>query len=171
MMAVWPKLPAVGPYLVSIVSGVHEIIQIVNALSRQARQWNGRLRVMQRCRRQETTHRHAAIGRVDMQLVANPRLSHALGVFLHPDVTRLGQLRHHLRPCHGQLPLQAGEFLGPLLALSWPSPLALGRGLSLSLRHGFLAALNRRGIARDMPDQVVLEGASCKTSEAAGFRG
>ena len=60
------QVPAVGPYLVSVLSGVHEVIQIACALSRQARQCNGRLRVMQRRRRQETTHRHPAIGRVDM---------------------------------------------------------------------------------------------------------
>ena len=37
------KLPAVGPYLLSIVSGVHQVIEIVDPPSRQACQWNGPL--------------------------------------------------------------------------------------------------------------------------------
>ena len=52
--------------------------------------------------------------------------------------------------------MQAGRFLGPLLALSWSLSLALRSERSRRFWQRLFAARYRRGIASDMPDQVVL---------------
>ena len=83
----------------------------------------------------------------------------SFGVALGAHVTGAWQVGKHLRQGHLLLTLQAARLLlGPLLALARPAALALRRGRRLWLRRRFLAAFDRRRIARDVPDQMILHG-------------
>ena len=83
----------------------------------------------------------------------------SFGVALGAHVTGAWQVGKHLRQSHLLLTLQAARLLlGPLLALARPAALALRRGRRLWLRRRFLAAFDRRRIAREVPDQMILHG-------------
>ena len=111
---------------------------------------------MQRGRSQDATERNAAIGRVDMQLVAAPECLIALGASLDADIRGAWQIVEHLRQGHPQLALQAARRLGPLLALARTTAPSFRGGRWL--RRWFLASFNRRRIARHVTDQVIPQG-------------
>ena len=83
----------------------------------------------------------------------------AFGVALGADVTPRWQLLHHLCQGHSLLPLEPARLLRrPLLTLARSAPLALRWGRLGRLRGWFLASLDGRRIARDVPDQMILHG-------------
>src|ERR1039458_10506175 len=107
---------------------------------------------------QHATDGDAAGRAVDLQLLADPGLLVSLGVALHTNIAMLWELVEHLCQCHAQLTLDpTGRLDGTDLVLAGTAPRALGfRGRRrLVWLHRFLAHLDRRAVARDVPDQAV----------------
>src|SRR5664279_1499839 len=100
----------------------------------------------------------AAIGAVDVQLVADPGLRMSLGIPLGAGIAVLWQVRQHLGHCHAELAHDPAWRLGRTdLILAGTAALALGlrdRLWLLWLRR-FLACLDCGAVARDMPDQTI----------------
>ena len=72
--------------LAGVIGRVHEIVEVGHARGTHRRKTDRHLAVMDRCRGHDGAHRHAAIGRVEMQLVANPADEEAFGVLLGPMI-------------------------------------------------------------------------------------
>ena len=113
---------------------------------------------MQRGRRQEATDGDAAVGGIDVQLVALPGLLEALRIALGAHITVLRQSGDHLlHILLVQLLFQALGLPWPLLTLAWAAPLAPGLHLPvLPLR--LLPGLDRRRIPGHMSNDLSFEG-------------
>lgn len=95
-----------------VVSRIHQVVAILDALRAHRGQRNGYLGVMYRRRGRHRADGDLAIGHIQMQLVTPPILLVSLTAFPAPDVAVPGQLLQHLRQTHAALPFQTGALAG-----------------------------------------------------------
>src|SRR5207344_3168685 len=106
---------------------VHEIVEIGDAAGRDGRQRDRHLAVVQRGGGQKARYRNVAVGRVDVQLVADPARLVALGITLGPDRTVPWQIVQHFGERHRGLALEPPRLLLDHHAVLGPAALTLWR--------------------------------------------
>lgn len=177
-----PQRAAVLVQFQAAIGRVHHIVEVGHARGADQRQRDGRAAVVHRGRREQCSNRHAAVGGVQVQLVAVPAHLVALGVALGAAIAGGGNLRDHLGQGLAALTLDRG-FLGGRadFTLAWSPALLLGpdrdsrsvrlcRGCrreqrQLGTARGRLGArraarrafarFDRRAIAAEVPDQSI----------------
>ena len=140
------------------IRGIHQIVEVRDALGADRRQGNRRQAVAHRCRGQHRRDRHAAVSGIEVQLVAVPTDLVALGIALRPPVARRGDVFDHLR--QGLLALaKNGRFRGRRTDFT-PTRTApfICRGRlhcgGLALNRAF-ASFDGGAVAADVADQLV----------------
>ncbi len=144
-------------YLARIIGGVHEVVEVHDPPCGHGGQGDGSLGVMDGGRSEDGAERHAAVGRVDMELVSPPSLQHAPGVPLCPPVAELREVVEHRAQAHAvRLALETGRRLRPLLAPAGATGPAL-RHLDLRLCNRRLPTLDGCRVPRHMADERLTE--------------
>ena len=119
------NVPQTAAHLVNrfgVVSRIHHIIQVIDALAGHFHQRHGHLTLMEGGRGQHRADGQAAVVDIHMQLVAYPGLLITLGVLVRPHVTVHRQLCQGLRHCLSTLALQTRSLVSGLA----PPPAAAG---------------------------------------------
>src|SRR5665811_1202350 len=157
IMGTWPSRAAPFRDLGRVVRAVHEIVEIGDAPRRDGRQRKRHLAVVHRRRCQQARNRNIAVGGVDVQLIANPARLVAFGVAFCADGTCRWKIGQHRGQRHVDLTLQSPWLLRwSRLALFWPTTLALRRFFGRRGSRRLLARLDRRRVARYVPDEAIL---------------
>ena len=146
---------------VSVVCGIHEVVELHDALFAGPGERDGDLAVMDGSGGEDRGDGDDAVGGIKMQLVADPGFPEPLAVAFDTDITLGWQPGAHLVERLRALLLDAGQRLGwRYFMLAQTAMLALGRRRRRRVIRrpaaGFLAGFDLRGIGRDMTDDVIL---------------
>jgi hypothetical protein len=138
----------------SVISRIHQIIQVIHPFAGLLYQRDGDLAVVQGGRGQRQADGQAAVSDVGVQLEAYPGRLITFGVLFGPHIAVHRQLRQGLRGRLPALALQTRLRFGFSHLPTAGAALFPGRRFGgLRLRRGFLPALNGRGVPADMPHQ------------------
>ncbi len=138
---------AVLMQLEAAIGCIHDVVEIGDALRADQRQGDGCAAVVHRGRGQQRRNRHAAVGGVQVQLVAVPADFVPLGIALGATVAPRGDVREHLRQALLALALE-GRNLGGGTDFAAPGAAAFLRRDRGRRRGGLLGDPGRRGRAR-----------------------
>ena len=162
------------------IGGIHDVVEIGDALRADQRQRNGGAAVVHRRGREQRCNRHTTVGGVQVQLVAIPADFVPLGIALGAAVARRGDVLEHLRQALLALALE-GRHLGGCTDFAAPRAAAFLRQDRGRWRAGFflgdqgrlgrrrrcrrrtlgvgraLARFDRGAVAADVADQFIPE--------------